>query len=109
METTAPLPAAKSKSRALWFFLLLALVNLIWAAQGTGVKFLAFAIPGALGVLEGGYMVAFSALGLGSDLGLSFTLIRRLRMVLWSTAGLVVLAFLRASPRATAPTRARHG
>ena len=40
METTAPLPAAKSKSRALWFFLLLALVNLIWAAQGTGVKFL---------------------------------------------------------------------
>lgn len=82
---------------------------LVIDAFGTGVKFLAFAIPGALGVLEGGYMVAFSALGLGSDLGLSFTLIRRLRMVLWSTAGLVVLAFLRASPRATAPTRARHG
>jgi drug/metabolite transporter (DMT)-like permease len=40
METTAPLPATKSKSQALWFLFLLALVNLIWAAQGTGVKFL---------------------------------------------------------------------
>jgi len=34
------MPTAKSKSRALWFFLLLALVNLIWAGQGTAVKFL---------------------------------------------------------------------
>ena len=40
MENAAPLPAGKSKSRALWFFLLLALVNLMWAAQGTAVKFL---------------------------------------------------------------------
>ncbi len=40
MENAAPPPAAKSKSRALWFFLLLALVNLMWAAQGTAVKFL---------------------------------------------------------------------
>jgi drug/metabolite transporter (DMT)-like permease len=40
MENAAALPAGKSKSRALWFLFLLALVNLIWAAQGTGVKFL---------------------------------------------------------------------
>jgi drug/metabolite transporter (DMT)-like permease len=40
MDTAAPLPAGKSKSRALWFFCLLALVNLMWAAQGTAVKFL---------------------------------------------------------------------
>ena len=40
MENAAPPPAGKSKSRALWFFVLLALVNLIWAAQGTAVKFL---------------------------------------------------------------------
>ncbi len=33
-------PAERSKSRALWFFFLLALVNLMWAAQGTAVKFL---------------------------------------------------------------------
>jgi drug/metabolite transporter (DMT)-like permease len=40
METAAPLPAERSKPRALWFFFLLALVNLMWATQGTAVKFL---------------------------------------------------------------------
>ena len=43
METvTAPPPPAQnhSKSRVSWFFFLLALVNLMWAAQGTAVKFL---------------------------------------------------------------------
>jgi drug/metabolite transporter (DMT)-like permease len=40
METVASPPVAKSKSRALWYFFLLALVNLIWATQGTAVKFL---------------------------------------------------------------------
>ena len=67
-------------------------------AFGTGIKFLAFSIPGALGVLEGGYMLVFSAFGLGGGLGLSFTLIRRLRMLAWSAAGLVVLALLNAAP-----------
>jgi len=70
---------------------------LVIDAFGTGVKFMAFAVPGALGVLEGGYMLAFSAVGLGSGLGLSFTLVRRLRMVIWSALGLVVLAVLRSS------------
>lgn len=40
METVASPPVTKSKSRALWYFFLLALVNLIWATQGTAVKFL---------------------------------------------------------------------
>ena len=48
-------------------------------AFGAGIKFMAFAIPGALGVLEGGYMVLFSAFGFDGGLGLSFTLVRRLR------------------------------
>jgi uncharacterized protein (TIRG00374 family) len=71
-------------------------------AFGTGIKFMAFAIPGALGVLEGGYMLVFAVFGLGSGLGLSFTLVRRLRMLAWSGAGLLILAWLRAAP---APTR----
>src|SRR5712664_2589365 len=33
-------PPAHSKQRVLLFFVLLALVNLMWAAQGTAVKFL---------------------------------------------------------------------
>ena len=40
MEPVAASPAPHSKSRVLGFFLLLALVNLMWAAQGTAVKFL---------------------------------------------------------------------
>ena len=70
---------------------------LVIDAFGTAVKFMAFAIPGALGALEGGYMLAFSALGFGSGLGLSFTLIRRLRMLAWSALGLLILALLRSA------------
>jgi len=81
-------------------------------AFGTGVKFLAFAIPGALGVLEGGFMVVFAAFGLGSGLGLLFTVIRRLRMVAWSALGVLLLALLRPSPsvsvRATMPSRSHR-
>src|SRR5437867_3795014 len=73
-------------------------------AFGTGIKFLAFSIPGALGVLEGGYMLVFSAFGLGGGLGLSFTLIRRLRMLAWSAAG---LKHARAPWRITAQQRNR--
>jgi len=71
---------------------------LVIDAFGTGVRFMAFAIPGALGALEGGYMLAFSALGLGGGLGLSFTLIRRVRIVVWSAAGVLVLLLVRSRP-----------
>jgi len=40
MENVVATPPAQPKSRFLWFFLLLALVNLMWSAQGTAVKFL---------------------------------------------------------------------
>lgn len=69
-------------------------------AFGTGIKFLAFAIPGALGVLEGGFMTVFAAFGWASGLGLSFTLIRRVRMVAWSALGVLLLALLRSAPSA---------
>jgi drug/metabolite transporter (DMT)-like permease len=39
-ETEVAEAARRPKSRFLWFFFLLALTNLIWAAQGTAVKFL---------------------------------------------------------------------
>ncbi len=76
---------------------------LVIDAFGTGVKFMAFAIPGSLGVLEGGYMLAFSALSLGSGLGLAFTMIRRLRMITWSALGLVVLLSSALATRRGAP------
>ncbi|MBI3851428.1 MAG: DMT family transporter [Verrucomicrobia bacterium] len=40
MDTTDTSTKAHPRSRFLWFFFLLALVNLMWAAQGTAVKFL---------------------------------------------------------------------
>jgi uncharacterized protein (TIRG00374 family) len=78
-------------------------------AFGIGIKFMAFAIPGALGALEGGYMFAFSAFGFASGLGLLFTLVRRLRMVAWSAAGLVLLALLRAAARPAPASAAAPG
>ena len=38
-DVSSPIPA-RPKSRITWLFVLLALVNLMWAAQGTAVKFL---------------------------------------------------------------------
>ena len=40
MNPTGNPPKAQPKSRVLWFFFLLALVSLMWAGQGTAVKFL---------------------------------------------------------------------
>ena len=40
MDPLGTSPGTQPKSRFLWFFFLLALVNLMWAAQGTAVKFL---------------------------------------------------------------------
>jgi uncharacterized protein (TIRG00374 family) len=71
---------------------------LVLDAFATGVKFMGFAVPGALGVLEGGFMLAFGALGLGGGLGLSFGLIRRLRLIVWGALGLLALAALRSPP-----------
>ncbi|MFQ5827927.1 MAG: flippase-like domain-containing protein [Candidatus Methylomirabilia bacterium] len=65
---------------------------LVIEAFGSAIKFAAFMIPGGLGALEGGHMAVFAALGLGAGVGLSYTLIRRLREVTWVTVGLVLLA-----------------
>jgi uncharacterized protein (TIRG00374 family) len=70
---------------------------------GTGVKFMGFAIPAGLGALEGGYMLAFSAVGHAAALGLSFTLVRRARVIVWSVIGFVILL----AARRTVAARAR--
>jgi uncharacterized membrane protein YbhN (UPF0104 family) len=67
-------------------------------AFGAAVKFATFMIPASLGALEGGYIAVFGALGLGGALGLSYTLVRRLRELLWAALGLVWLGSLTARP-----------
>jgi uncharacterized protein (TIRG00374 family) len=64
---------------------------LVIDAFGAGLKSMAFMVPGAIGALEGGYMLAFGALGVEGALGLSSMLIRRLRVMVWGVLGLLVL------------------
>lgn len=65
-------------------------------AFGTAIRFATFMVPASLGVLEGGYVVVFGALGLGSTASMSFGLARRLREIVWISVGLVVFALMRA-------------
>jgi uncharacterized protein (TIRG00374 family) len=60
-------------------------------AFGTGVRFASFMIPGHLGVLEGGHVAIFAALGLPGSLGLGFSLVRRVREAVWTAVGLAAL------------------
>jgi uncharacterized membrane protein YbhN (UPF0104 family) len=70
---------------------------LVIDAFAAGIKFAAFLLPGGLGALEGGNMAIFTAMGLGAGIGLSFTLIRRLRELIWATAGFLLLSVLQTS------------
>jgi putative membrane protein len=65
---------------------------------GTAVRFATFLIPASLGVLEGGYVATFGALGLGSSTAVAFALTRRVRELTWILVGLLVLAVARSAP-----------
>ncbi|HEX2438715.1 MAG TPA: flippase-like domain-containing protein [Methylomirabilota bacterium] len=67
---------------------------LVIEAFGTGVRFASFMVPAHLGALEGGYVMTFAALGLGSPLGLTFGLVRRVRELAWTALGFFVLVAL---------------
>lgn len=68
-------------------------------AFGASIRFATFIVPASVGVLEGGYAAIFAALGLGSPTGVSFTLIRRMREIVWIAIGLVTFAAMRSAPR----------
>lgn len=60
-------------------------------ALASVAKGIAFFIPGSLGVQEGGNLLLLGAFGYSSGLGLTFSLLRRLRELLWMILGLLVL------------------
>ncbi len=64
-------------------------------AFGTAVKVATFLIPASLGVLEGGFAAAFAAFGLGAPIGISFSLIRRARELVWAGLGMLAFAAMR--------------
>lgn len=74
-------------------------------AFSAAIRFATFMVPASLGALEGGHMVVFAALGLGASLGMSFSLVRRLREATWIGVGLLALAADGTMPIRTAAAR----
>lgn len=68
------------------------------AALGTAVKFFSFMVPASLGALEGGNVAIFAAFGLGGALGLTYTLVRRLREIVWIAVGFLASHLVSLSP-----------
>jgi uncharacterized protein (TIRG00374 family) len=60
-------------------------------ALASVIKGLAFFIPGGLGAQEGGNVLIFALFGFSSSLGFTFSIVRRMRELLWIMLGLVVL------------------
>jgi putative membrane protein len=60
-------------------------------ALASVVKAMAFFIPGSLGVQDGGNVLLLALFGYPSSFGLTFSLVRRMRELLWISIGLLVL------------------
>jgi uncharacterized protein (TIRG00374 family) len=60
-------------------------------ALASVVKAAAFFIPGSLGVQDGGNVLLLAIFGYPSGFGLTFSLVRRMRELLWISIGLLVL------------------
>jgi uncharacterized protein (TIRG00374 family) len=70
------------------------------AAFSTAVKFFSFMVPASVGALEGGNVAIFAAFGVGGAVALAYTLVRRLREILWVAVGFAASSVisLRAAP-----------
>jgi len=78
----------------IWFALYLlghpvdVLTALLFESLGQAIRTGAFAVPGALGVQEGGYVLVGSALGIEPGVALGLSLVRRVRELLLGVPGL---------------------
>ena len=63
---------------------------LILESLGNGIYAAAFIVPGAIGVLEGGFVVFGALFGLPADISLSISLSKRVRELLLGLPGLLV-------------------
>src|SRR5262249_56241498 len=63
-------------------------------AYGTAIKFFSFMVPASLGALEGGNVAIFAAFDIGGAIALTYTLVRRLREILWVTVGFLASSFV---------------
>jgi uncharacterized protein (TIRG00374 family) len=74
-------------------------------ALGTAVKFFSFMVPASLGALEGGNVAIFAAFGLGGAVGLTYSLVRRLREIVWIAAGVLASHLVSSAPGSPADRR----
>jgi putative membrane protein len=76
---------------------------LLLESLGQAVKSIGFAVPGAIGVQEGGYAAIAAALGLPPGLGVAISLIKRLREIVFGVPALALwrLRETRAAPHAS--------
>jgi putative membrane protein len=77
--------------------------GLIIESLGQALKSVGFAVPGALGVQEGGYIIVCQVLGLSPEVAIALSLMKRLREVTLGIPGLVLWQRSEAKAAATAP------
>ncbi len=61
---------------------------------GQALKAAGFAVPGALGVQEGGYIVICQAFNLSPEVAIALSLVKRLREVVLGVPGLITWRML---------------
>lgn len=64
--------------------------GLIIESLGQALKSVGFAVPGALGVQEGGYIIVCQVLGLSPEVAIALSLMKRLREVALGIPGLIL-------------------
>jgi len=72
--------------------------GLVIEALGQALKAAGFAIPGAIGVAEGGYVVVCHLFGLAPELAIALGLVKRLREVVLGVPALIAWQMLEARP-----------
>jgi putative membrane protein len=76
--------------------------SLLLESLGQAIRGAAFAIPGALGIQEGGYLLLAPLAGLPPDIALALSLAKRAREVILGLPGLLYLHFFERSGTAAA-------
>ncbi|MBO1326459.1 flippase-like domain-containing protein [Acetobacter sp. TBRC 12305] len=71
-----------------------AAVSFVIEGVGEAAKSAGFAVPGALGVSEGGYIVVGSLFGIAPDAAIALSLVKRLREMAWGLPSLVLWQWL---------------
>lgn len=75
--------------------------GLIIESIGQALKAVGFAVPGALGIQEGGYIIICQVFGLSPEVAISLSLMKRLREVVLGVPGLLAWQHVEARPPST--------